>query len=184
LKEIKLTFQNNEFAAGLQRNTADGNAIGLTYKLHTECRYDCGHICGVLYPWLLSWKEISGPQIGDINTLDKVISSKSMAWTARTELQFSLRRNAPSLNEVRWLIGKLPDCQVAAESLNTYELYTGARIETEQLEKHLAIPSRLFINMAMRSLMQFQERSESIAAQAIQTWQVLSLVDVPSTNYR
>lgn len=179
-----MTYQKTKIAAALNKSLDENKAVGLSYKMRAECRSDCEHIRGVLFPWLLSWKEYSGVQIDSINTPDEGIFSTSTQWTAETEIQFTLKANAPSLDELRWFIDKLADCHVAAESLNTSEHYSGTRIESEQLDKRLALPSRVFISMAMRALMQFQERSESFAAQAIRTWQALSLVDVPSGNFR
>lgn len=166
--------KKTEIAAQLQNNATNSDANGLTYRFLAECRSDCEHIRGMLFPWVLSWKESSGPQIYAASTADSGIFSTGMQGATETEVQFSLKPIAPSLDELRWFIDKLNDCHAAAESLNTSEEFTGARIEPEQLDTHLAIPPQVFINMAMRAVKQFQERSESFAAQAIQNWQVLS----------
>ena len=65
---------------------------------------------------------------------------------------------------------------MAAESLNIAANYSGERIDSEYMDKHLATPSRVFIGMAMRALMQSQERHESAAAQAVRTWRYLDEV--------
>ena len=171
-----MKYQKKIIAAALNKSLDESKTVSLSYKMRAECRSDCEHIHGMLFPWILSWQESSGIQIDNENIPDTVTFNTNLQWALETEVQFSLKENSPSLNEVRWFIDKLTDCHVAAESLNIAANYSGERIDSEYMDMQLATPSRVFIGMAMRALMQSQERHESAAAQAVRTWRYLDEV--------
>ena len=49
------------------------------------------------------------------------------------DIVFSLKSEAPNLNELRWLVDSLIDCHVAAQTLMPAKEYTGDRIPYDEL---------------------------------------------------
>jgi hypothetical protein len=174
--------KTNEVADLLQENLSEIQASGNRYQLRTECRLDCEHIRGLLRPWILSWKESSRSQFDDSYIGENNVMWASMNWTSETNVIFILYADGPNLSEVRWFIENLTDCHFAAESVNIAAKYTGQRIAPTLLESKMTVPSKAMILMAMRALVQQQERSEYSAEKAGQAWDALSeVIDLRST---
>lgn len=150
----------------LQESFSEIQAAGTKYQMRTKCRFDCESIRAILGPWLVSWKETSGYKYDDSHVDANGVIWASMNWGADTDVQFIVREDSPTLNEIRWFMGKLTDCHVAAESLNTLEQYTGARIDYDLLESLKTRPSLAMISKAMRSLSKRKQLCEISAAVA------------------
>ena len=125
-------------------------------------------IQGLLYPWIQSWTVTTKrhPSATKCSPFD-------MNSRIDVEVHFEMDAKAPGVNEVRWLICHLADSELAAETLEISACYTGARLPANKLDLHMAAPPRAVVNMAMRALRQFQERSEESATQAARAWQAL-----------
>jgi len=91
------------------------------------------------------------------------------------EVHFELEGQEPSPMEVRWLISHLTECDLAVETLEISARYTGTRLQADKFDLLMAAPSRAVVNMALRALRQFQERSTHSAAKTAKAWQALSL---------
>ena len=151
-------------------------AAGIAYQLRTECRHDCEVIRAILRPWLVSWKETSGYTADDSHVGADGVMWASMNWAVDTDVQLIIGNGGPCLNEIRWLIDKLSDCHVAAQSVNKRELYTGDRIDYMVLRSIKTPPSTAMINMAMKTLLQRIELSEITIEAAQDAWNELSTV--------
>lgn len=79
---------------------------------------------------------------------------------------------------------RIRDAHNWCQNMTRQALAAGKRVVVSNTFTQLREMSRVFISMAMRALMQFQERSENAAAQAVRTWQVLSDADSTSNCYR
>ena len=136
--------------------------------MRAECRSDSQRIQGLLLPWILSWKESSGNRTDDSHIDDDGVVWASQTWGSDTEVQFTLKKNGPNLQEVRWLIDKLVDCHVAAESVNIADQYTGERLSFKVYESQMSAPSRGIIGTATRALNRQHEYYEMLAELALE----------------
>lgn len=168
----------SENANLLQEKLSEIQAAGTKYQMRTECRFDCESIRAILGPWLVSWKETSGYTYDDSHVDANGVIWASMNWESDTDVQFIVREDSPTLNEIRWFMGKLTDCHVAAESLNTAEQYTGAQIDYHLLESLKTRPSKAMLGKAMRSLAKRKQLCEISAAVAEIAWNALEDAEV------
>jgi hypothetical protein len=127
-------------------------ASGTRYALRTECRFDCQLIRAVLHPSISSWKESSGYQDDDSYVAEDGVIWASQNWAADVDVQFIVKADGPSLNEIRWLMMTLTDCHVAAQSVERFELYTGERVDYDLLEASAQMPSPELIAGAIKGI--------------------------------
>lgn len=112
------------------------------YALRVEWESDCLAIRAVLAPWLVIWRE-------DHTFLFSPDSRPD--WLPDRDVLFSLRSDAPSLKEVRWLIDAIVDCHVASQSLSEAACYTGERLPYDKMDDHMCRPTNEVIAMARDS---------------------------------
>lgn len=156
-----MTSKNTKVIAAANENSTKAQATGLELRMRAECRSDSQRIQGLLLPWILSWKESSGSRTDDSHIDDDGVVWASQTWGSDTEVQFTLKKNGPNLQEVRWLIDKLVDCHVAAESVNIADQYTGERLSFWVYESQMSAPPRGIIGTATRALNQQREYFET-----------------------
>jgi hypothetical protein len=183
-ERIEMNTETTENTNLLQEKLSEIQAAGTKYQLRTECRFDCESIRAILGPWLVSWKETSGYKYDDSHVDVNGVIWASMNWGSDTDVQFIVREDGPTLNEIRWFMANLTDCHVAVESLNTAEQYTGARIDYDLLESLQTRPSKAMIGKAMRSLAQRKQLCEISAAVAEDAWDALdeAVVEINAEN--
>jgi len=166
-QKSKVIAKTNERSTAIQ-------AESLELQMRTECRSDSQRIQGLLLPWILSWKESSGNQKDDSHIDNDGIIWASQTWASDTEVQFTLKKSGPNLQEVRWLIDKLVDCHIAAESVNIADQYTGERLSYSVYESQMSAPSLGIIGTAMRALNRQREYYEMLAELAVDGLEALS----------
>jgi hypothetical protein len=88
------------------------------YAMRAECQADCVQMRALLGVWVTMWREDRCEVEGADGKPYRIPD---------VDIAFSLSADAPSLNEVRWLLDKLIDCHVAAQSVNHATQYTGER---------------------------------------------------------
>ena len=159
-----------EIANPLKEKLSDIQAAGIAYQLRTECRCDCEVIRAILRPWLVSWKETSGYTHDDSHIGEDGVIWASMNWNSNTEAQFIFGEGAPGLDEIRWLIDKLTDCKIAAQTVNTRESYTGDSIDYRALKILARPPSTALIYLAMKALKQSRVYFENMGDMAQEAW--------------
>lgn len=135
-------------------------AAGTKYGLRTECRFDCTLIIAILRIWLVSWKESSGYQHDDSYVDVNGFIWSSQNWGLDTDVQFIIKPDGPSLNEIRGLLSELIDCHVAAESVNFLDKYTGERMDYEELERVAVLPNKKMIVATIEKLKDFRNLSK------------------------
>lgn len=74
----------------------------------------------MLNPWLLAWSQ----QAADVD-------SRGEIHCPDVDVELKVKKSAPPLDVLRRLIDMLPDCHVAAQSLDHARTYTGNRIDHE-----------------------------------------------------
>lgn len=89
------------------------------YAMRAECQPDCVQIRAVLGVWLSMWREDSCYATG---------ADGSPYRLPDVDIVFSMVPDAPSIEEVRWLVDCLVDCHVPAETLTLAHEYTGERV--------------------------------------------------------
>jgi len=112
------------------------------YAMRTECSADSIVIKAALARWVTMWRE------------DSIFlpSADGVSWRLPDlDVVFSLQAAAPGLNQLRWLIGSLMDCHVAAQTLMLRGEYTGERIY-EELDKLAERPSDAVIDETKRNI--------------------------------
>jgi hypothetical protein len=169
-----MTSKNTKVIAAVNEHSEKMQVTGLELRMRTECRSDSQRIQGLLLPWIFSWKESSGNRTDDSHIDDDGIVWASQTWGSDTEVQFTLKKNGPNLQEVRWLIDKLVDCHVASESLDIADHYTGQRLSFRVYESQMSAPSRGIIGTAMRALNQQREYFETFVQLAVEGLNALS----------
>lgn len=169
-----MTSKNTKVIAAVNEHSTKMQATGLELRMRTQCRSDSQRIQGLLLPWILSWKESSGNRTDDSHIDNAGVIWASQTWAFDTEVQFNLKKNGPNLQEVRWLIDKLVDCHVAAESVNIADHYTGQRLSFRVYESQMSAPSRGIIGTAMRALHRQHEYYEMLAKLAVEGLEALS----------
>lgn len=129
-----------------------GNNSERHFRLRTEFRCDCPKIIALLQPWIQLWLEADG-LIGQPAEIDpEGYVWIDHGWSLDTEVQFVIKPDGPSLNEIRWLINLITDCHVPAQTLENFCRYTGERIHFEQVSAISLRPNTAIINMAIASL--------------------------------
>ena len=88
------------------------------YAMRAECQADCVQMRALLGVWVTMWREDRCELEG---------ADGKTYCIPDVDIAFSLSADAPSLNEVRWLLDKLVDCHVGAQSVNHAAQYTGDR---------------------------------------------------------
>jgi hypothetical protein len=88
----------------------------VTYRLRTECLNDADLVRMLLNRWLLAWSQMAA----DVDEQGEI------RWPD-VDVELKLKKSAPPLRVLRWLIDQLPDCHVASESLDHAESYNGER---------------------------------------------------------
>jgi hypothetical protein len=79
---------------------------------------------------------------------------------ADTDVEFSIVEGGPELQQLRWLIGGIKDCHVAAETVERAENYTGERHfdhERELLEQRPSNDMLAAVARAMKASLQGQD---------------------------
>jgi hypothetical protein len=94
------------------------------YAMRVECEADSLVIRAVLARWVTTWREDQSPFIAP---------DGQTCWLPDKDIVFTLRPEAPSLSEVRWLIDAIIDCHVAAQSLSDAKSYTGERVPHDEM---------------------------------------------------
>lgn len=150
----KMKIEKFEFPNSYQIELAKKIAAGTIYQLRAEFKGDCDHIQAILLPWLVSWKEAISLQ-----DESSFIQSDGVIWVEKPcvldpVVRFIIVDGGPNLNQIRWFIDKLIDCHVAAETVNTRELYTGERIY-EELDSLMTVPPTVMIEKAEKKLEEF-----------------------------
>jgi hypothetical protein len=147
-----------------------GNAsTSIAMSFRTDAHAHCDQIRALLYPWLTHWTETFTSPSDSTQFTPPFDMNSGMD----VEAHFELDAQAPGLMEVRWLISHLIECGLAVETLEISARYKGARLQADKLDLHMTAPSRAVVNMALRALRQFQERSTDSAAKAAKAWQAL-----------
>lgn len=156
-------------AHGTPHPTNPSSGVALSFR--TDAHNQCDQIRALTHPWLTRWTETSTSP----SALTRLTSPFDMNSGMDVEVHFELDGHGPSLMEVRWLISHLTECELAFETLEISASYIGSRLQADKLDQHMTAPSRTVVNMALRALRQFQERSTDSAAKAAKAWQALSL---------
>ena len=164
---------NKQSKNHLPEKLTAAQAAGKKYQLRAECRYDSSIVRAALRPWLLSWK-IAPNQLENESHIDaNGVLWCSQDWDCGTEVQFIIGQGGPTLGEIRWILMRLMDCDIAAETLNTAEEYTGERLDFDDSNLFVSCPERSRVNEALSSLAHFKETSEMIAKSTSESWQDL-----------
>lgn len=109
-----------------------GRAPDAPHRLKLRCEYlsDALLLRLALAPWVLTWREVE---------LDAPVDPEAGARPKMTgmdrSIEFEVTDKAPTLDHLRWLLSKVTDMHVAAESLNYAERYTGERIPYDMVER-------------------------------------------------
>ena len=160
-----MKIEKVEIANSYQIKLATRIPAGTTYQLRAECRFDCELIRAILEPWLVCWKEALLLNDDKIDCeLDGSVWVNNF-WSLDPVVRLIIVEGGPCLNEIRWFIDKLTDCHVAAETVNTRELYTGERIYDE-LDSLMKVPSTVMIKKAMKSLEERIDVFENVVVNA------------------
>lgn len=107
---------------GLDFQTALNINNCVTYRLRTECQFDADLVRTLLSRWLLAWSE----------TAVFVDAHGEKSWND-VDVEFRLRKSAPNVKSLRWLIDQLPDCHVASQTLDLAHRYTGERSDHDSV---------------------------------------------------
>ena len=109
------------------------------YAMRAECQLDCLQMRAVLGIWVAMWREdrcyIEGSDGVPLALPD-------------VDVVFSMTADAPSIEEIRWLLDCLVDCHVAAESLCAFSDYTGERADHLEMLDLMRRPSNEVISEA------------------------------------
>ena len=119
-------------------------AAPLKLKMRCEFLSDALLLRLALAPWVLGWKEAelyvpvnrstgNGPEM---SAMDRSI-------------EFEVTESAPKLDHLRWLLSKVTDLHVAAESLNYAERYDGNRLPYDMVER-MEPPDDVAVELAER----------------------------------
>lgn len=136
-------------------------AEGTHYQMRTEFHSDCQSIFALLKPWLLCWVEHSEDEDKDsyVDSDGRFWSNQN--WRMDADIRFVTRPDAPSLNELRWLISTIVDHHVAAESLNYEPKYTGERMHYAHFAKVATQPCAKVIQESIATLDESRKRYEN-----------------------
>jgi hypothetical protein len=112
----------NAFKHGLSARNS------IAYRLRAECEYDADLVRALLARWLLSWTQ----------RFSSVDASGQIGWPD-VDIEIRLKKDAPPLESLRWLLNETSDLHVAAQSLDYANSYTGERVDYELVEA--AVPN-------------------------------------------
>jgi len=101
------------------------------YKFRAECAADVQAVRAVLLPWAIEWSERR-------TNLDFEGARHVMP---DVDVEFTVDDDAPTLNEMIWLLDAIDNCHVASQTLAIAELYTGEREIRETFEAPAKRPS-------------------------------------------
>lgn len=101
------------------------------YKFRAECAADAQAVRAVLLPWVVEWSERRA-------NLDFEGTRYAMP---DVDVEFTVTDNAPTLNEMIWLMDAIDNCHVASQTLAVAELYTGERDMRKTFESPAQRPS-------------------------------------------
>jgi len=101
------------------------------YKFRAECAADVQAVRAVLLPWAIEWSERQ-------TNLDFEGARHVMP---DVDVEFTVGDDAPTLNEMIWLLDAIDNCHVPSQTLAITELYTGEREIRETFEALAKRPS-------------------------------------------
>lgn len=113
--------------------------LAVAYAMRVECQTDAFLIRAALSDWVYSWTE-------QWDTWEGKRAAPDM------NVEFELAWNPPTFCEIQWLVSKLEDCHVAAESLRPLQGFTGDRTSYEKLFASMTKPSAGTIKKANSSV--------------------------------
>lgn len=146
----------NSYQSKLEAERENGTRFGM----RTEFRGDCRLIISLIKSWLLSWKESSGYTADDSHVDDEGRYWSSQNWSMDTDIEFILKKNGPTLNELQWLINAIVDCHVPAQTVALLDKYTGERINHEVLDEIATPPRDEILKAAIESVKKQQDSIE------------------------
>lgn len=100
------------------------------FKMRCEFLSDALLLRLALAPWVLTWREVELDA-----PLDPATGARLKMTGMDRSIEFEVTDNAPKLDHLRWLLSKVTDMHVAAESLNYAERYTGERLPYDMVER-------------------------------------------------
>ena len=101
------------------------------YKFRAECAADVHAVRAVLLPWAIEWSE----------RRTNLEFEGARHVMPDVDVEFTVDDDAPTLNEMIWLLDAIDNSHVASQTLAIAELYTGEREMRETFEAPAKRPS-------------------------------------------
>lgn len=136
---------------------AERTAPDAPHRLKMRCEYLCDalQLRLALAPWVLSWNEVELD-----NATHWTTGTRGVMSGADRSIEFEVTDNAPILDHLRWLLSKITDMHIPAESLNYAERYTGDRLPYDIVERMR--PPEALIEELMKRLRNIAEAAPGL----------------------
>ena len=143
----------------IQNNLADGQLDRTSMALRLDYRWQSALLRALVEPWVVTLVETSG-QVVDMSYFESTpecgpVIWNSLNWSTDTLVRLALRRDGPTVSEVRWLLSRFDDCNAGVKTLQLYCVFEGREMDCNSVMELTRRPSGEIVNQSRASLERF-----------------------------
>ena len=138
---------------------SDAKLDGKCMSLRLDHRSQSELLRALVEPWVVMFVVTSGHDT-DHSYIESTAECgtviwNSLNWSTDTWVRVTLRRDGPSVSEVRWLLSRLDDCGVGTKTLQLHCVYESSEMDRILVKELSLRPSKKIIDQSRASLQRF-----------------------------
>jgi hypothetical protein len=138
---------------------SDAKLDGKCMSLRLDHRSQSELLRALVEPWVVMFVVTSGHDT-DHSYIESTAECgtviwNSLNWSTDTWVRVTLRRDGPSVSEVRWLLSRFDDCGVGTKTLQLHCVYESSEMDCVLVKELTCRPSKKTIDLSRASLQRF-----------------------------